>query len=132
MIPYNRILRRALALLVFLQLSLLAGAQNKNFFGTWRSESSSVQYEFSKSGSGVTVKAVDKSDGEVLEVSDVKVQGEKDISIHLYTPSTNWNVNCSFHLMSKSKIAEVVSGDGEAEVDYVKVGSKEEKKMSRQ
>jgi hypothetical protein len=125
--PY---LLRRLALLPVLLLVFASAvsAQDKKFFGEWVSVSSTVHYAISQEGGKCQVTALDESDGEELVVSEVRVVSPKVISFHLYTPSTNWNVDIEFTLAGKGVINEVVSGDGNAEYNYYLRGSKAHKK----
>lgn len=101
------------ALLILVSAGWALG-QSKHFAGVWKNDVSSVRYEIALDGDQVKIAAIDDSDGEVLEVSDIKVAGKKAINFTLHTPSTDWWVHPTFKLVGKKQMmSELNNANGD-------------------
>ena len=60
--------------------------------GKWKLPHSPIVVEIHEREGELYIIAVDRNDGEVLSVEDVRV-GKKSVSFVLITPSTRWTVN---------------------------------------
>jgi hypothetical protein len=100
-------------------ISSLLAQKSKAFVGSWTGESG-VQYDISISNGQTMIQATDLSDGEVLEVSEIKVLSKKKLAFTLHTPSTDYSVHPVFILQNKTQLVIQLDDPTHARLSYEK------------
>lgn len=109
---------------LFLLLLILAGTAtaalsqtgNPAFLGYWKSDGTSVRLVFYTNEFGAyKLIAWNSGDGEVLEVSDVNVEGNT-IRCTMYTKSTNWRIESVYTVIDRNTLKEEIKNQEGKEI----------------
>ncbi len=109
---------------IFLLLLILVGTAtaafsqtaNANFLGYWKSDGTSVRLVIYTNDFGAyKIMAWDSGDGEVLEVSDLNIEGNT-IRCTMYTKSTNWRIESVYTLMDRNTLNEQITNQEGKEI----------------
>ena len=124
----NTLSKAVVSAVAFFLFANLSFGQLKKFKGTWLSEETTVKYDITVKGGEISIKAIDQRDEEVLQVSNIHPHPEgTTVDISLYTPSTDYRVECELILIKRGKIKEVIYHDESIFEVYYK---KEKKKIT--
>ena len=81
---------------------------NKNFIGYWASDATSTRTVIFKDKEDILQMVKwDSSDGEEIEVNEMKVIGESIKTVE-WTKSTNWIIECTYTIVDKNKLKCVI------------------------
>lgn len=101
-----------LILFVFVSAAttVLSQTSNPDFLGYWTSSQTSVGFVFYEDSKGdFKLIAWDKSDGEILEISNLRVT-DSHIRCEAYTRSTDWRIKSDFTLIDANNLQESIDG----------------------